>query len=83
MKCTAHLKAKIKCVAITMCSLVTSPFSCDFIKIKVSAMFIVLTYLPCVQYSHSAWFLDGRTSTLVSIVMLFQSINADFSEQLL
>ena len=46
-------------------------------------MFNVLTYLPCVQYSHSAWFLDGRTSTLVSIVMLFQSISADFSEQLL
>ena len=31
--------------------------------IEVSAK--VLTYLLCEQYSHNAWFLDGRTSTLV------------------
>ena len=29
-----------------------------------------VTYLPCVQYLRSAWFLDGRTSTLVIIVFL-------------
>ena len=47
---------------LRMCSLVMSPFSHDYNKnrnrlIKVSAMF------TCVQNSHSAWFLDGRTST--------------------
>ena len=26
---------------------------------------MILTYLPCVQYLHSAWFLDGRTSIFV------------------
>ena len=32
MKCTAHLKAILKCVCATMHSLVMSPFSCDLIK---------------------------------------------------
>ena len=52
-----------------MYSLVMSPFSRDFIKTEKDYQSIsrnVLTYLPCVQYSHSAWFLDGRTSTLVT-----------------
>ena len=52
--------------------LTDEPFSCDFITIekdkrliKVSEM-LQLTYVPCIQYSHSAWFLDGRTPMLVS-----------------
>ena len=56
-------------MCITMCSLVMSPFSRDYIKtevhysvIKVSATFKLI----CEQNSHSAWFLDGRTSILVA-----------------
>ena len=51
MKCTAHLKAKVKCVSVTMCSLVISPFSRDFIKNgnkTNQSISYVLTYLPCV-----------------------------------
>ena len=31
-KCKACLKAKFKCACVTMCSLVMSLFSCDYIK---------------------------------------------------
>ena len=57
LKCKARLKANFKCVCVTMCSLVISLFSRDFIK-------TVINVLKYVQYSHSAWFLDGRTSIL-------------------
>ena len=30
LKCTANLNAKVKCVYVTMCFLVMSPFSRDF-----------------------------------------------------
>ena len=59
-----------------MCSLVMSPFSCDLIK-KANTQ---LRHLQCLinKYMcavlHSAWFLDGRTSILVSIVCLIQSV---------
>ena len=53
-----------------------SLFLHDFIKTNQSIS-NVLTYLPCVQYSHSAWFLDGRTSTLICIYFcLFASLRA-------
>ena len=29
--------------------------------------------LTCIQYSHSPWFLDGRTSILVLILIVFDS----------
>ena len=56
-----------------MCSLVINPFSHDFIMeirrlIKVSEMFQLT--LPYIQYSHNAWFLDGRTSILVSVPVI-------------
>ena len=35
VKCKAHLKTKFKCIYVTMCSLVMSPFSCDFIKTEI------------------------------------------------
>ena len=49
-----------------------SPFSCNLIKMEIC----LLKYQKCCnlvnnylhvynRYSHSAWFLDGRTSTLV------------------
>jgi len=44
-----------------------SLFSCDYIKTQIDS----LKYQQCfnllakVQYSHSAWFLDGKTSLLV------------------
>ena len=42
LKCTAHLKAKVKCVSVTMCSLVMNPFSHDRNRlIKVSVMFYI------------------------------------------
>ena len=54
-----------------MCSLVMSLFSRDYIKKEIDQ----LKYQQCfnlltsVQYSHSAWFLDGRTSILVIYVI--------------
>ena len=48
---------------VTICSLVMSLFSRDYIKTEIDE----LKYQQCfnlfttVQYSHSAWFLDGRT----------------------
>ena len=45
LKCKARVKTKFKCVCITMCSLVMSPFSRDYIKtkIEVSVMFNLFT----------------------------------------
>ena len=55
-----------KCAWATMCSLVMSLFSHDYIKMEMKYQ-QCLTYLyTCVQYLHSAWFLYGRTSILVS-----------------
>ena len=54
-----------------MCSLVMSPFSRDYMKTEIDQ----IKYQQCfnrftrVQNSHSAWFLDGRTSILVIILM--------------
>ena len=45
-----------------MCYLVMSPFSCDYMK-----SFYLFT---CIQHSQSAWFLDGRASILVIIVLI-------------
>ena len=57
----APLKRNFKCVCITIAM---SLFSRDYIKTerKYQQCFNLLT---SVQYSHSAWFLDGRTSILV------------------
>ena len=41
LKYKASLKAKLKCMSVTMCSLVMAPFSWDSIKTKID----VLTYL--------------------------------------
>ena len=35
LKCKARLKTKFKCVCITMCFLVMSPFSCDHMKTEI------------------------------------------------
>ena len=32
LKCKVRLKTKFKCVCVTMCSIVMSPYSCGFIK---------------------------------------------------
>jgi len=68
LKCKALLKTNFKCVCVTMCSLVMSLFLRDYIKtetdLKYQQCFNLLTR---VQYSHSAWFLDGRTSVLVLV----------------
>ena len=55
-----------------MHSLVMSLFSRDSIKmeIKYQQCFNLLTF---VQYSHSAWFLDDRTSILVIISIITSS----------
>ena len=58
LKFKARLKGNLKCVYVTMGSLVMSLFSHDYIKTEIDK----LKYL---QYSHSAWFLDGRTSKFV------------------
>ena len=66
LKCKAHLKTKFKCVCVTMCSLVMSPFSRDYMKMeiyrpnKVSAMFYLI-YM-CTEFTQRL-VLDGRTST--------------------
>ena len=51
-----------------MYSLVMSPFSRDFIKMEIACIINVSTVdlRTCVRYLHSAWFLDGRTSILVT-----------------
>ena len=51
-------------MCITMCSLVMSLFLRDYIKTEIEYQQCD-DVLKCVQYSHSAWFLDGRTSILV------------------
>ena len=54
----------------TMCSLVMSPFSRDYMKTEIDQ----IKYQQCfncftrAQNSHSAWFLDGRTSILVMFI---------------
>ena len=35
LKCKARLKTKFKCVCVTMCSLVISPFSHDYMKMEI------------------------------------------------
>ena len=65
--CKAHLETKFKWLCITMCSLVMSTFSGDFIKMEIEQLKYQQCFnlFTCVQYSHSTWFLDGRTSILV------------------
>ena len=54
-----------------MCSLVMSLFSRDYMKMEIDL--VQLKYeqcfnrFTCVQNSHSAWFLDGRTSILILV----------------
>ena len=53
-----------------MCPLVMILFSREYIKMEIDK----LKYQQCfnlltsVQYSHSAWFLDGRTLILVVLI---------------
>ena len=51
-----------------MCSLVMDLFSCDYIKVEIDSLRYQQCFnlLKCIQYSNSAWFLDGRTSLLVT-----------------
>ena len=49
-----------------MCSLVMSLFSSDYIKMEIKYQ-QCFNLLKKVQYSHRAWFLDGRTSILVIV----------------
>ena len=58
----ARLNTKFKCVSVTKYTLVMSPFSHNFIKTKID-----YNYNHCFN-SHSAWFLDGRTSIHVFTV---------------
>ena len=60
-----------------MCSLVMSFFSRDYIKreIKYQQCFNMLAR---VQYLHSAWFLDGRTSILVDYAFKFKWFTVKF-----
>ena len=57
-------------MCVTMCSLVMSPFSCDYMKTEIDQLNYqqCFDYFTCVQNSHSAWFLDGRTSSLIIII---------------
>ena len=50
-----------------MCSLVMSPFSHDYMKTKIDQLKYqqCFDWFTCEQNSHSAWFLDGKTSILV------------------
>ena len=52
-----------------MCFLVMSHFSHDYMKMEIDQLKYqqYFNLLTCVQNSHSAWFLDGRTSILVII----------------
>ena len=52
-----------------MCSLMMSLFSRDYIKTEIDQLKYqqFFNLITCVQYSQSAWFLDGRTSILVAI----------------
>ena len=45
LKCKARLKTKIKCVCVTMCSLVMSPFSRDYMKMEIEQ----LKYQQCLN----------------------------------
>ena len=49
-----------------MCSLVMSLFSHDYIETEIDLLKYqqFFNLLTSVQYLHSAWFLDGRTSIL-------------------
>ena len=52
-----------------MCSLVMSPFSCDYMKMEIDQIKYQQYFnrFTRVQNSHSAWFLDGTTSILVLV----------------
>ena len=49
-------------MCITMCSLVMSLFSRDYIETELIKCQQCFNLLTSVQYSHGAWFLDGGTS---------------------
>ena len=38
LKCKAHLNTKFKCVFVTMCFLVMSPFSRDYLKMEIDQL---------------------------------------------
>ena len=67
LKCKACLKGNFKCLCVTMFSLVMTLFSHDYIKTEIDQLKYQLSFslITCIQYSHSAWILDGRTSILV------------------
>ena len=64
----ACLKENFKCVCVTMCSLEMSLFSRDYIKAEIDYLKYqqCINLLTSVQYSHSAWFLDGRTAVAIT-----------------
>ena len=54
LKCKALLKTKFKCVYVTMCSLVMSLFSCDYMKTEIDQLKYqqCFNWFTCVQNSH-------------------------------
>ena len=53
-----------------MYSLVMNSFSHDLMKMQVDLLRYLqclINLLTCIQYLHSAWFLDGKTSKLVDL----------------
>ena len=62
-----------------MCSLVMSPFSRDYMKTEIDQIKYQQCFNPFThaQHSHSTWFLDGRTSILVSIAVISQIESID------
>ena len=59
-------------MCVTMRSLVTSLFLRDYVKTEIDLLKYQQCFnlLTCVQYSHSAWFLDGNTSIFVVILTI-------------
>ena len=75
LKFKACLKAKFKWVCVTMCSLVMSLFSRGYIKMEMKYQQCFSSFTS-VQYSHCAWFLDGRTSILVHVLFSYSTPRA-------
>ena len=78
LKFKACFIAKFKCISITMCSLVMSPFSHDFINgnrlIKVSAMFQLTYHVQTSQLSRCE-----RESHSFKAILTVSRLNANFS----
>ena len=60
---------------LRMCSLVMSLFSHDFTKMKIDYLKYQLYFSLGIQYLHSAWFLDVRTSILVNFPQSFGKLS--------